>query len=177
MTFGSSFEGLTLSNNYLQSKFMLSSWIAAQKPRNVRHVRTHTLIGRRLPKSHMFLSQLLSAIYREVDLQIGSPHSVRQYISYDAFTGYLLQSISQLPVGVIQIGGAKVTSVEEVATRLLLKLGSRTRVIVNPSSSWEGSERLKPYPDDLKGGFEDSIDAVEAYFPMWLEDLASGNVK
>lgn len=176
-TFGSAFEGLSHSNKYLESKFKLASWISAHKPRNVRHLRTHTLIGRSIPNSHMFLYQLLSAIHRKVDFNIGSPKSVRQYISYDAFTEFLLRSMSQLPSGVIQIGGAKATSLEELSAHLLLKLGSETKLKVNPERSWEGSARLKPHADDLKGPFEDSIDAVMVWFPSWIQDLSTGNVE
>jgi nucleoside-diphosphate-sugar epimerase len=99
-------------NRYLASKealgrFVLGSPLGAQTPRQLLHIRLHTLYGGK-PPAHMFLGQMLAALERRIPFQMSAGTQLREYQHADdiarAFREIMVRTWDFGPIVEIQAG-------------------------------------------------------------------------
>ena len=172
ITFGSVYEGLGRSNNYLDSKGQLAAWLSKNKPSGSLHIKTHTLVGAREPQPHMLLGQLLRSFRENNDFTLGSPSVTRQYIDQSSFVEWLMKELSGKSgsQGVLQVGGAEPVRIDRLVTHLMKMYRPKLKILQDNRASWESTDTLPAGIDNVHLGCPSSIDSVEKYFGKWLAE-------
>lgn len=174
-TFGTALEGRGLeNNNYVKSKERLSEWLAQCVDESERrHIRTHTLISNFLPKSHMFLGQLLSSIRRRETLYLRTNgRQVREYLDLETFVSFIANAIltNNDTVGSQEtIGGGNLLSLKEVVGLVRKHHFADLQVEFATETDSEGEVyRENPIYNSINLPFIDSRSLLIRRFGEWL---------
>lgn len=155
VTFGTVMEHLFATNNpYIQSKAMLGGYISEAVTLNnmVLHIRLHTLYGRELPSSFMFLGQIYHALMTKSEFKMSPGKQLREYHHVDDDIMAVHALVSSEVKGVIDLSHGKPVSLKELALYIFTAFNSKKllRIGALPEPEEENFNMVFDPPDLLK---------------------------
>ncbi|MDC0912249.1 hypothetical protein OAQ27_04025 [Aquiluna sp.] len=177
-TFGTVLEGRGLKqNNYVESKERLSGWLAQNlEISNLRHIRTHTLVSKSLPQSHMFLGQLLTALKNKQALVFKTNgRQVREYLDLETFVSFVSDAIctNSDGVGAVEtVGGGSLLSLRQIVKLISDQYFTDLEVRFVTDEDTDGEVFPEnPIKNSIILPFQDSKQLLLRRFGEWLGDV------
>jgi nucleoside-diphosphate-sugar epimerase len=124
VTFGSVHENSKINNPYMLSKKKFYDFILDQGANySWNHFQLHTLYSEILPKSHMFLGQMLNAIKAKEKFRMSSGNQLRQFHHSTDVVKAIISSIPSLGGNsVSQVAGGDSIRLIDLATRVYAEM-------------------------------------------------------